>query len=201
MPSRGGIRVFARRPLRPGGHCAAGGNKRPVSANESISRLRRLALFLTDVALVSVDEKPRSTLQPDDAIWFISAAAEYESGRRFGRSFDSCAGLVPEQPSAAELRLRRNQLLVEIAQQYFPRDSAHRTSREIRRAVQHYMRSAAWRNHSHEDAPPAGLTALDAALHRLLRTRRPLSDRTVRNAIGQNGPFDPAHKSVEACGR
>jgi hypothetical protein len=127
-----------------------------------------------------------------DGDWFAACLAEYEAGAKLGLTLGDAFGLGLEAGGRPwweiEMQARRDKLLRAIAGKYFCGLSSRAAAREILREAARYE-AAGWRQHRPFKSPPAELAGtLRADLFALLKIGEPLSDRTVRRALGHETP-------------
>jgi hypothetical protein len=137
------------------------------------------------------------------AAWFAAALAEYEAsaprGVDLGEAFGLQAAAGARQWWESERRRHRNEILRELAARHFPGLSTRAAADAIVTALVRYQ-ATRWRRHRAYATPPAGLTALEADLFRLLKVQAPVSRRTVQRALGSvchEVPLFVAHETAD----
>jgi hypothetical protein len=150
-------------------------SKGPLIVDSPIIRLRRLAIRL-------------ATEGDADGIWFASALAVYEAGAADGLSLDAALRLVPSPGCrswwSAEQRDRRDILIREIRDRFFPGLPNSHTASQIDEKLRRYE-TTSWRFDRARRSPPAAYAGkLEVFLFAVLKLGQPISKRVIERALG-----------------
>jgi hypothetical protein len=143
----------------------------------------------TDVAIVAlrrISQHLRDT-QHGDGPAFAAALAQYESGVRFGLTFDEALGLRRAGSGEtswweAEKIVKRNDLIRNIAAKYFSALSGRPAAAALTQAIMRYQQGR-WGVHKTYATPPPELDDLHAAMFRLLKIDDLPAEPTIRRIL------------------
>jgi hypothetical protein len=151
-------------------------------AEPPIARLRRLAAKLAGEG-------------DADAIWFAAAMRVYEAGAPDGLSLDSALGLVPSPGCRPwwdlERRARRDAIIVEIRDRFFPGLANRRAGSLIAERVRRYE-TTSWRSDRlWRVPPPTYARQIEALLFGVLKLGPSPSPRTIERVLAMRHELPP----------